>query len=1815
MKHYFFAFILSIIALAFCQCSNKDGKGSVPEFNEHVDGFTSGRISRKASAFLILATDIESSRLQELDPNKFMSISPSAKGSFSFADAHTIVFKPQGDLSYNTVYTITADMDKIFKDDSKDFSFSFETYPFQMSATMDSFDETENDEYVYTFHIRTLDEEDPDVVHSLITHSAGESAKVEWTKENQYLHEMKISFTPKAEGLLTLSSVENSTYNVKDEQLISVDIPNPNTLSVYDIRYVSDETKYIEVAFNKQLDKNQNMMGLAYIEDNKSKAVEVSGNKIKLFPDTNKDKNEVVVHLSKNIRSKNGKLLGENIERTVQIVIEKPKVEFIGDGTIIPQTDQVIVPFRAIYTKGVKVYVYKIYSHNIGKMLASEDINGVESLGVVGRPVAVTTFYMDESSDFSRWHNYALDLSNLVKTEPGCIYHIELKLDQRLSAWPCDSVIVVDKEEMAKEDQLKFAEISDRFDSEIYYYYPSYWIDWSEYNYKEKDDPCTKSYYLDKYCSKNVLATNIGLTALSPSANKLTVVASNLLTAKPYSGVEVEVYNRQSHLFAKGTTDSDGRVDITTDGKEGKAFFIMARKNDDVSCLRVKRGEELSTSTFDVSGAEIQRGLKGYIYGERGVWRPGDTLHLSFMLNDREKSLPENHPVVMELVNPLGQTYRKMTKNNGQMGIYTFNIPTEPSDLTGSWLVNVQVGGTVFSKRIRIETIKPNRLKIDLKLPKELTYGEVYSPLHTEWLNGSKAHNQKYEISANFVSGKTSFTNWKEYEFDDPTKSFQTKEEELASGVTNESGNANVSIITAVRENAPGKLRCSVNTRVYEESGEFSTDAQILDYSPYERYVGIKMPKSKKEGFIPTGSEQKFELVALSSDGAPQNNVTLNVSVYRVEWYWWWNCSSYELANYTTDSYNDPVKTFTVSTNSQGKASFNLNFPDRDWGTYLIHVKDKYGEHSTGTLAYFDYPYLTAPRSMDGRETSSTLSINTDKDEYQPGETATINIPSTEGSRAIVTICNSAGILDMKFIECTGSQTSVSLNITDKMLPNVYAYVSLIQPYQHEGNDLPIRLYGVKPLMVTSKESKLNPIITASDEVKPLTKYTVKVSEKDGKKMAYTLAIVDEGLLDLTHFQTPNAWPVFFAKEAMSMRMWDLYNHVCGAFGGRIDQMFSVGGDEALNGGPKAVVNRFTPMVYFNGPFVVEKGKTNTHEIDVPNYNGRVRVMVVATDGEAYGSAEKSTFVKKPLMVTGTMPRQIGVNDEMTVSATLFTDGKVKSVKTTLECTGNLQVIGNNTATTEFSEAGDKTVQFKVKAGDKGGTGRVSIKCTSTSDNASYITDITIRSVSNTLKNVKTYSLKAGEQWEEKITAPGSEQQVIRMEASSVQPLNMASRIDELIRYPHGCAEQITSKAFPQLYLSEFAQLSSEQKQEVENNVKTVINKLAKYQTNDGGMAYWPGSSYPDRWVSAYVLLFLDKASEKGYYVNDKMKKNLAKYVASQARNWKAGSGSYDAHTAAFSLYALASVNAPEKSTMNRMKEDAAKLSDNDVNLLSASYALIGQASVAKQLLRQPTNSDYNYWCEPSVSNVIAFTLANDVRSSEYAEALRKELVSDEWMSTRKASMAMHAMNIFYKKNAFVDELKFVAKVNKKEIADVNSKTMSWNGILAKDEKQVNASVTNKSKGVMFLTVASEGLAIQEPIEAHENGVSVKVSYQMDNKCVDLDEVPQGATLKAIVTVTNTYGKNIENLAVTHILPSGFEALKSQTDSKINYVDLRDDRVLSYIDFLGKGSSTTIIVDLSATYAGKYYVPSIFAEAMYNNKINGRTRSGECIVK
>lgn len=1466
----------------------------LPPYNPNVEAFTTGKISRYSPVYLIFNQEIPADRLKADRLGKLVRLKPDVPGRWAFENNRTLVFKPEKGFERNTSYQVNVDLSEWFEAEGKDkrFAFGFTTLPLALRGNLESMDINKKNEngYDLTAVLFTPDKESPGTVESLVDFSEKVDATWQHSPDGKK-HEVTLTNVPagmKGERILRLS-VSSNKLGVEKADVVTVNIPDQNDFSVYDVVYVSEPECYVEVAFTKLLDSAQDMRGLAFIAGNTSETVNVDGNKLRLYPDADlREKGAMNIHLNQGIRSKSGLNLKEAVVRQVVANEQKPNVRFIGKGVIIPQSTQLSVPFQAIYLRGVTVSVIKILEQNIGQFLQSNNLDESGELMRVGRLIARKTIFLDEEGlDLSRWNTFAVDLKRLIEPEPGAIYRLELSFDRPLSVYPCgNDTVVLSKEQILASDEIRFKEESARFDEGGYYYYRQY--DWSDYNWEKRSDPCSDSYYFNKVEGKNVLATNLGLVAMLGQDNDMTVLVHNIQNTEPERGVTVTAYNYQHQALASGTTDDKGQVRL--DLSSGRPFYLIASQGTQRSYLRVDNGSALSLSSFDVSGEVVQKGIKGFIYGERGVWRPGDMLHLGFMLNDRAKQLPAEHPVVMELYNPLGQMYARKTQTRGELGLYAFDFVTEADAPTGAWNVKAQVGGVSFSKRLRIESIKPNRLKIALSMPeKTLLRGEpMDARLHVEWLQGAIARNLKYDIQGTFIATPTTFEGYKGFYFDDPSRVFNTEESKLISGVTDERGDATVQARFELGSTAPGMLLANLVTRVYEESGDFSIDADRMLYSPYRRYTGIKSPQKDKEQ-LNTGTNYTYEVASVDYLGKPQANTELDVKVYKVYWYWWWDSNSSGLANYVSDSYNKPVKTFAIRTDGSGRGTFQLSFPDKEWGTYFISVKDKESKHSTGVMSYFDWPYNEGRRNTDGSESATMLSFKIDKDSYTPGEKMVVTFPSTKGSRAIISIENGVRVLSLTEHTCEDKQTTVRLDVTKDMQPNAYVYITLLQPHGITKNDLPIRLYGVVPFTVTSPESHLTPVIQSPAELKPDASYTVSVSEKNGKEMAYTLAIVDEGLLDLTRFRTPEPWKAFNAREALGVNTWDLYNYVVGAYGGRIEQLFSIGGDDALNKGPKAIVNRFKPVVRFDGPFLLKKGKTARHTYQMPNYNGRVKIMVVAGNGEAYGHADKSVMVRKPVMLLGTLPRVIGVGEEMVVPATVFaTEDGVGAVNVSIACSSNMEVVGEATRSLSFERKGDQQASFRIRVKKNPGIGKVTITATGKGDKSVYETELEIRTVRRPQVKVTAATLEAGKSWKETVAMPGATgTNQLTLEVSDIAPVNVSSRLSYLLGYPHGCLEQITSKGFPQLYISSFTDLTLQQAKSTEEAVKEVIRRLRSYQTVDGAFAYWPGGTSSNGWGTVYATHFLLEASKKGYLVPEAMKQSVLNNLRRVARNWK----------------------------------------------------------------------------------------------------------------------------------------------------------------------------------------------------------------------------------------------------------------------------------------------------------------------------------------
>ena len=561
------------------------------------------------------------------------------------------------------------------------------------------------------------------------------------------------------------------------------------------------------------------------------------------------------------------------------------------------------------------------------------------------------------------------------------------------------------------------------------------------------------------------------------------------------------------------------------------------------------------------------------------------------------------------------------------------------------WDHYTKMGGATYHKALNIETVKPNRLKIKWDFPDiiEASKGNVQVTIQAKWLTGAITRGLQSKMDLSLSKSNVQFKGYEDFLFNDPASKFEVSREDVFDGKLNDQGQVSFSMAVPAAKSAPGMLRANITCRVFEPGGDASIFSQSVPLSPYESYVGIRFNKKKQAQYLDTDVDNVFDVVTLSQDGKPINRNGLEYKIYRIGWSWWWDAQDGEsFGSYINNSNYTPVFSGVVNTSGgKGQIKLRINYPS--WGRYFVYVKDPVSGHATGGTVLVDWPSWRGRSNKDDPTGVKMLTFSLDKESYNVGDEVQLTIPAvaSEG-RALVALENGTEVLSRTWVTlASDAETKYTFRVTERMSPNVYVHISLLQPHAMAKNDLPIRMYGLMPLFVTNQASILKPMITMDDVLRPETKFKIKVKEQQGKPMTYTLAIVDDGLLDLTNFKTPAPWHEFYAREALGIRTWDMFDAVMGAYAGKYGSLFSVGGDEALKKGDEKA-NRFKPVVLFVGPVAISASEEKTHELQLPPYIGSVRVMVVAGQEAAYGDAEKTVPVRAPLMLLSSLPREIG---------------------------------------------------------------------------------------------------------------------------------------------------------------------------------------------------------------------------------------------------------------------------------------------------------------------------------------------------------------------------------------------------------------------------------------------------------------------------------------------------------------------------------------------------------------------------------------------
>ncbi|MBQ9630061.1 MAG: alpha-2-macroglobulin, partial [Treponema sp.] len=581
------------------------------------------------------------------------------------------------------------------------------------------------------------------------------------------------------------------------------------------------------------------------------------------------------------------------------------------------------------------------------------------------------------------------------------------------------------------------------------------------------------------------------------------------------------------------------------------------------------------------------------------------------------------------------------------------------------------------------------------------------------------------------------------------------------------------------------------------------------------------------------------------------------------------------------------------------------------------------------------------------------------------------------------------------------------------MAPNVYVHVTLVQSHLQTANSLPIRLYGVVPRIVDNPATKLVPVITTPASYEPGKKSKITVQEQNGKAMTFTLAVVDEGLLGITNFNSPFLRDEFYKKEASLLENWDLYGYVMNAYSGKLETLLSVGGSEELLDTSAKNNSRFTPVVFYFGPYELKANARQEIEFEMPQYIGAVRAMLIAGHNGAYGTTEKSVPVKSDLMVLPQVPRVLGLNETIDIPVTIFNGtNKAQNVSVKFDASGSIS--SSQAKNITLSPNSNAETYFTINANTQG-SATLTTNANSAGVNAKNTTNVEVKARGMQVSYREVFAVEPGKSYTATVQTPGDRASAkLIAELSPFPSVDLSARLEYLLSYPHGCIEQITSAAFPQLYLSNFTNLSQSQVEDVKKNVSSVIERYPNYQTSAGGFAYWQGGTEPNVWGSCYAAHFLISAKNFGYSVPDSLLSPLLSWIARSAKNWTLSD--YDTtDIQAYKLFVLAEARQADIGSMNRLRSE--KIKDSAKLLLSAAYSRAGRANVSEDLFNQVNDittigratggSFYSPLRDKSIMLYVSQIVGNGGTSARLAKQIAEDLSSRNWCSTQETAWAL----------------------------------------------------------------------------------------------------------------------------------------------------------------------------------------------------------------
>ena len=1341
-----------------------------------------------------------------------------------------------------------------------------------------------------------------------------------------------------------------------------------------------------------------------------------------------------------------------------------------------------------------------------------------------------------------------------------------------------------------------------------------------------------------------LVITDLAVTTYSGTDGMMATVRS-LQSAKPVSGVKLELVARNNEVLARGDSDSSGRVSFSGpimrgEGNVSPRMLMAYAPNGDFAILDLDRAA-VDLTERDIGGRAPAQAADAFVYTERGVYRPGETVQISAIIRDAAAVSLNNRAGSVVVYGPNGlEAGRQRFKDTRAMnGAVTYPFPVPKTAARGSWRIATEIDGVgvVGSESFAVEDFVPQR--IELKLQADVASpmrGDESRPITSDvrFYYGAPGADLPVEGNVRVEPDANPFPELKGFAFGRHDEQFRESTFDLATATTNAQGRAILTLDPRAAENAdstrPLRLRTVISA--IEPGGRAVRDDVRIAYRPEARYVGVKPAfedRSSKEG-----ESASFEVVSVDRTGALKA-AKVNWRLVRIDWKYDWYREGGGAWQWRQSRRVVELETGQLNIAEGQRGS--LKTRSLDYGDFELYLT----EEANGGEASYGFWSGWGGQPQDGVEAPDRVRVQVPDKMPAVGQDVDVTIMPPYSGEAEIVVASENVITTRTITVEANKGVNVKFPVTREWGAGVYIMATVYTPRDAVKTPKPRRAVGVSHVAVdvSSRTFKLD--ITAPEVQRPNSKMTVNVTASGPQAGGFVqIVAVDEGILALTRHATPDPAAYFFGKRRLGVELRDDYGRLLDPNQGAAGNIRQ-GGDQI--GGAGLTVVPTQSVVLTSAPVKLNGGKASV-TFDVPAFNGQLRVMAVAWSDAGVGSAGKAVTVRDAVPALMALPRFLAPGDSATATLTVDNvEGQAGPYAAAIQAslpvrastgqlTANLQKGQRQDLNAAFSASaeGISTVSFNLTGpGNYAVSRSYPIQTRSAWMPASYV-------VRTTLQPGAAFTPAAGSLAS---FVPGSS--YVQVSVSPI-PMDAAALFESLEQYPYGCTEQIVSRAMPLLYAKYIAALAGRKTPaDLQGQIQEAVSTLLNRQGSDGAIGLWrTGDGLASPWLGAYATDFLFRAKAAGFVVPDaaldKAYDALEEFAVREDRY----SSGYDFdvyesrwhsdtqkqlmdRSVAYAAYVLAKAGRMDRARLRYLHDDKLKEIGSPLARaqIGAALYMIGDNARAKSAFDQAeaalgyvNTGDYYQTTRRDLAGVLA--LAQEAKQTDRVNRLSQRVAQDmpepDRLTTQEKAFLLLAANALSGGQVGVN------------VAVGGQATTVSTGVYRLSGAQMASppSFTNRGSGQVWVTSVSRGSPASAPPPAYDGMVASKQLWTPGGAPINGTSFTQGDRVIIALSVASSEMRRTP-LIVADLLPAGFEieAVLRPEDAgpsgaysflgelaAPNIAEARDDRFIASLDLYDQ-QRVTLAYMVRVVTPGMFTMPGVVAEHMYKPETFARTGS------